>query len=361
MLILVTIALVVIIIFCIFKHTKKPEASQESPEELAAARKSLLRVLNAVIATKKRKAVMDDTYNQLISLYHSNSRYSFLNELFSTSEKNFLCALDDWRSTYARALNELEKLCIREYRPETPIVSFDIMRETFEYIRDACWRCHFAMEQFADSSGKILEHKIIVEPQAEKVKRLLKDMPPSIHSSNITARTRPESLKDFVVIDVETTGLKAHVNEIIQLTAVKYESGTPTLRFNTYVKPRKGILSEAQSVNHITEKDVANAPYIEQVMEDFNRFVGKSLPLVGHNIFFDLRFLFVSGFNFGNKTRKFYDTLELSKKVYDSPSYKLDYLCRNELKLFLSGTHNASIDCLATGELFKSVARWLTA
>lgn len=176
-----------------------------------------------------------------------------------------------------------------------------------------------------------------------------------INTTNITARTNYEAISDFIVIDVETTGLNAYKNEIIQLSAIRFRSFEPVDCFSTYIRPHKGLRDEAKKVNGITSEMVSSAPYIEEVSDSFREYIGTSLPLVGHNVLFDVKFLCNSGCISLKKKRKYYDTLTLSKKVFDSEKYSLDYLARRELFILRDNAHDAVSDCLTTGILFKHI------
>lgn len=95
--------------------------------------------------------------------------------------------------------------------------------------------------------------------------------------------------KTYVVYDVETTGLSPRKgNEIIQIGAVKVRDGKIIDRFNSYVKPYRGIRNSG--FHGVWWNDVKDSPRIEEVFPKFKEFAG-SAPLVGHNERFDRRFI----------------------------------------------------------------------
>lgn len=204
-------------------------------------------------------------------------------------------------------------------------------------------------------------------------KRTLRDMP-EIKFTNITKRTNPLSLSEFVVVDVETTGIPAN-SKIIELSAVRFEDWQPVEKFSTLIDPERPIPTEATSVNHITDDMVKGMPKIWEVMPAFQSFVGES-SVVGHNLSFDLKFLHVYGFDFDSSKRRYYDTLTLAKSTlkrakyhsggygyddddysdnYDVLDYKLETLC-NYYRIHYSNAHRACSDCLVTGKLLKELA-----
>lgn len=186
--------------------------------------------------------------------------------------------------------------------------------------------------------------------------------------SNITSKSKKELLQDFVVIDVETTGLKS-TSGIVELSAIKFVSFSPVAVFSTLVKPPRRIPEEATAVNGITNELVANSPKIDDVANSFLNFVG-DYNIVGHNLEYDLNILEHKGIVFGK--RKYFDTLELVKKVlkktkhkhssysnkcemdYDIENYKLETLC-DYYSIFRPVSHRADSDCLATGYIFKKI------
>lgn len=167
-----------------------------------------------------------------------------------------------------------------------------------------------------------------------------------------------DALISFVVVDLETTGLRAHKDDIVELSAIKFVEYEATEAFTTLLKPPHGIKEPASSVNNISQEMVENAPSIEQVMPAFIEFCG-DCPLVGHNIIFDLKFLYANGFPVQQK-RKYFDTLKISRKVIESvDDYKLDTLCEY-YKIYRKSSHRALSDCLATGILFDTLIKSIT-
>lgn len=180
---------------------------------------------------------------------------------------------------------------------------------------------------------------------------------PEITMSQISKSTSIDKICDFYVVDVETTGLQAYRNEIIQLTAMRFESFEPVECFSTYVMPRKGLNEEAQKINGIYDDDLEGAPYIEQIIAEFDRYIGTELPLVGHNIIFDLKFLHASGSEAIFANRRILDTCALARETYKFSSYKLDYLTAKQLNIIRKDAHDSKSDCLATGLLFKNICQ----
>lgn len=156
---------------------------------------------------------------------------------------------------------------------------------------------------------------------------------------------------DFVVIDTETTGISI-TNEIIELSAIKYKDYNPVAAFTTLVKPKEMIPQEVVDLTHITNDMVSNSPTIYQIMPAFIEFVGNN-NIVGHNLLFDLKFVYKYGFKFQEQPRKYYDTLEISRnKLNNLVNYKLSTVC-TYYGIERTDAHRSLSDCLATAKVYN--------
>ena len=158
---------------------------------------------------------------------------------------------------------------------------------------------------------------------------------------------------DFVVFDLETTGIDYKNNKIIEIGAVKIRKGEIIEQFSTFVNPQMHINDEASKVNNIYDDMVASAPTYEQVIPDFFKFCENAI-LVGHNLIgFDLPFLNYYakkiGYEFKNKAE---DTMEMSRKYLGQLKHvKLSNVC-DFLGVSLIGAHRAVNDTIATAKVF---------
>lgn len=78
--------------------------------------------------------------------------------------------------------------------------------------------------------------------------------------------------EEFIAFDVETTGLSALNDEIIEIGAVRFKNGYITERFSTLINPKIPIPIEATKVNHITNEMVKNAPTSNEIILKFVEF-----------------------------------------------------------------------------------------
>ncbi len=220
-------------------------------------------------------------------------------------------------------------------------------------------------ERFEKELSEIPKYEIVLSEK--KLNNLLVLEMDEIKITKPRKNAKRSSYGKFTVIDIETTGLKIQ-SEIIELSAIKYYDFQPVSVFSTLVKPSKAIPEQATYINGITDDMVKGSPSIKQVLPAFIEFLGKD-ALLGHNIEFDLKFLYKYGFNCFEPKRKFYDTLEMARQkltkidIYDIDSdngdvedYKLDTLCEH-YEIFRSTSHRSLSDCYATGKLFIALLR----
>lgn len=96
--------------------------------------------------------------------------------------------------------------------------------------------------------------------------------------------------KNYVVFDLETTGLSPITNEIIEIGALKIKDGKIVDTFEVLIKPSKKITKKITDINGITNEMVADAESINDVLPKFIDFIEK-LTLVAHNAKFDYGFV----------------------------------------------------------------------
>ena len=209
-----------------------------------------------------------------------------------------------------------------------------------------------AQKWFEELIPSLQTYELTVDPDAEPLSKKL-DYEYQ-NTNNVTSRTPLAKFNDFYAIDLETTGLSEVKNEIIQIAIIKFHHFQPVEILSSYVKPRKGLKLEAAAINRITEDMVADVPYIEQIMQSVDAFIGEKMPIVAHNLQFEYKFLAANGSENIAKKRPLYDTLELSKRIWRLESYSLENVCRNTFK-FTPALHNAESDALTCGLLFREI------
>ena len=95
---------------------------------------------------------------------------------------------------------------------------------------------------------------------------------------------------NFVVFDLETTGLSAASCGITEIGAVRIQGGKVTDRFSTYVNPGMKVPAEITKLTGITDEMVQDAPSEQDAVRDFLDFCADSI-LIAHNAPFDTSFI----------------------------------------------------------------------
>src|ERR1700680_2669833 len=93
-----------------------------------------------------------------------------------------------------------------------------------------------------------------------------------------------------VALDLETTGLHAEQDTILEVAAIKFQGATVLDTFETLVAPGRSIPYRVQRLTGITPQQLTGAPTFESIAHNLQRFVG-DYPIVGHSIPFDVGFL----------------------------------------------------------------------
>ena len=98
--------------------------------------------------------------------------------------------------------------------------------------------------------------------------------------------------QQFVIFDLETTGLDPSKHEIIEIGAIRVNRDSDTHdTFQALIKPRKKIPKKITELTGITQKMVdTDGQSLEATILDFIKFVG-DLNLVAFNAEFDMAFL----------------------------------------------------------------------
>ena len=155
-------------------------------------------------------------------------------------------------------------------------------------------------------------------------------------------------VKDYVVFDLETTGLSPETDEIIEISGLKVRNGKVMENFTTLVNPDRPIPYSATRINGITDEMVQSAPLLKPSLNEFLTFIGNDI-LVGHNIHsFDLNFLRNGARRtLGQSIQNDYvDTLFLAKICLPQlPRHRLTDLAEH-FCIETKGAHRALNDCV---------------
>lgn len=250
-----------------------------------------------------------------------------------------------WRKERAKAVAEEQKQAAEEQMRKEEMV---------RRAEDAQRLIEEKRKVFQDMLESLPREEISLDLTAEQPTRHSLENMPEWQYSNITKRTNVDKIRNFVVIDTETNGVKLQGGRIIELSAIRFEDFQPVMAWTSLINPGKPIPEAATNVNHITDEMVADAPMISQVSQSFVDFV-EDLPVVGYNLEFDINFLYSRGVDIMQEKRKYYDALELSRKAFQGGpvNFKLQTVA-SWIGIVASDAHRSLSDCYTTGLVFKA-------
>ena len=167
---------------------------------------------------------------------------------------------------------------------------------------------------------------------------------------------------EFLVVDVETTGLSTSSDVILQVGAVITDTqGRIKRRFSTYVRPGNGTLPwdgphpPAHEIHGITNDDVEKGLPTRRALRRLRRLARRRV-LVAHNAKFDYGFIASESqrHSIALEVDSPVCTLELSRKLDPkrAESHRLATLCERD-NIPLDNAHDALCDATATAQLLS--------
>ncbi len=161
-----------------------------------------------------------------------------------------------------------------------------------------------------------------------------------------------------VALDLETTGLHAEQDAILEIAAIKFQGTTILEKMETLISPGRSIPFRVQRLTGITPKHVADAPGFESISRQLQQFLG-DYPIVGHSIPFDVGFLRRRGLVRNNPL---IDTFELATILLPSlPSYNLGQVAEALDVPVTPGRHRAMVDTILAMQVFLALHQRLQA
>lgn len=159
---------------------------------------------------------------------------------------------------------------------------------------------------------------------------------------------------DYIVIDIEATGLSPEYDEIIEICALKYRNKTLIDKFCSLVKPTSPVDEYITSLTGITNDMLISAPVISDVIPLLFNYVGNDI-IVGHSVNFDINFIYDSCIQHLSKpfTNDYVDTLRIARLLHkEEPHNRLKDLSQR-YNLSYDNAHRAEFDCLLTNKILS--------
>ncbi len=161
-----------------------------------------------------------------------------------------------------------------------------------------------------------------------------------------------------VALDLETTGLHAEQDAILEVAAIKFQGVTVLDTLQTLVAPGRTVPYRVQRLTGITPQQLIGAPQFESIATELQQFIG-DFPIVGHSIPFDVGFLRRRGLV---RTNALIDTFELATVLLPSlPSYNLGQVAEALGVSVAPGRHRAMVDTVLAMEVFLALHQRLQA
>ena len=155
----------------------------------------------------------------------------------------------------------------------------------------------------------------------------------------------------IIALDIETTGLDSKKDAILEIGAVRFNGKRIEDEWSSLINPGRKIPPFITQLTGINDHMVLEAPPIQKVVPELRNFVG-DLPILGHNVGFDLSFLRNYGLFRTNETL---DTYEIASVLLPSASrYNLGALGKL-LLIPIPASHRALDDARVTCAVYQSL------
>ena len=167
-----------------------------------------------------------------------------------------------------------------------------------------------------------------------------------------------EDLSDYTVVDIETTGMNWNFCNILEISGLKVRNKEIVEEFSELINPHEPIPYFIRNLTGITDEMVYNAPELKEVLIKFREFLKDDI-IVGHNVNFDVNFLYDNFINVLNEplTNNFVDTLRISRKLLpELKHHKLDNLI-DYYDIKSRDKHRALNDCILTNEVYIDMCK----
>lgn len=155
-------------------------------------------------------------------------------------------------------------------------------------------------------------------------------------------------MTSIVALDIETTGLDPDGDAITEIGAVRFNTRRVEAEWHSLINPGRRIPPAITQLTGITDAMVRGAPLLRDILPELDDFVG-DLPVLGHNVRFDLAFLRKGGILRANDPLDTYDMAAVLMPT--AGRYNLGALAQ-ALGILLPATHRALDDARVTHAIY---------
>ena len=160
-------------------------------------------------------------------------------------------------------------------------------------------------------------------------------------------------LDDYVVVDLEMTGLHPKTDHILEIGAVKVREKQIVDTFSVLLRQDTPIPEQVVELTGITDEMTAGGQDADRAVSAFLEFA-EDLPWVGHNIIFDYSFIKQWEVNHRIKRNCYaVDTLKIARKCLPKEMKKSLEVLRQYYGIRQTAVHRAYEDAAATQVLYE--------
>lgn len=177
-------------------------------------------------------------------------------------------------------------------------------------------------------------------------------------NSNKKGKNLTKFVDDYVLVDIETTGLSPVEDEIIEIGAIKVKDNKMVDTYDQLIKIDRILPEFITNLTGITDEMLQTGKMPDIVLNEFIDFVGTNV-IIGHNVNFDLGFLInkcKKYLNY-NLSNDYIDTLYMARRlVPNSVNYKLGTLAKL-FNISYAGAHRGLKDVEITYEVYNNLRK----
>lgn len=194
---------------------------------------------------------------------------------------------------------------------------------------------------------KLMKHPKNIYEQGEMLKSGFSNAAKRRMGLKKNARRVEKADNDFVIIDIETTGLSVENDKILEIGAIRIVNGKTVEEYERLIAVKTEIAQNISELTGITQEQVKeNGKPINEVLPSFMDFV-KGSEVAGYNVNFDHDFLLAECSRQGIDITKikFTDVMTIVKsKLKGMRSYNLESVAKR-LGITTKQQHRALSDC----------------
>jgi DNA polymerase III subunit alpha, Gram-positive type len=248
-----------------------------------------------------------------------------------------------------------------EFHVHTKMSNMDAVTDVSEYIDQALKWGHKAIA-FTDHNGLYAYPDVHTKTKGKPIKPIYGvelDYVDEINFKITSDAVDDLGLKDatYVVFDIETTGLSAVRDKIIEIGAVKIVAGQISEKFQRFVNPEEDLSEFTKEFTGITDDMVKGVPNISVILPEFLSFI-KGAVLVAHNALFDVGHIREKALQLELPFDEpmVIDTFNLARYFYANDLKRFNLKAVSKLfKVKLEQHHRAEDDAMATANIWLSM------